>query len=182
MKAAAPSAVALKVASRWNFQADESTPRQRPDPFLLRGPFRRQFGIACVVVVGEVKTRHHGASQQRQFSAAQDPRPLPYSCWNEQLNVLPGFQVTSKTKDSGVAIRVELEHLHWVAEIEVKHLVRVEEMHLGERSRFQQIVDGRALRAASARQIEIRRRRERAVEISALHRVRIEVEQFLYFV
>ena len=49
---------------------------------------------------------------------------------------------------------MELEHLYRVAEIEVEDLVGGEDVHLGEGSRLQQIVDGRACAARAAGQID----------------------------
>src|ERR1700721_3140133 len=50
--------------------------------------------------------------------------------------MLPGLQIRSKSENSGAAISKELQHLHWIPEIEMKDLVGIEDVHLRERSRF----------------------------------------------
>ena len=55
--------------------------------------------------------------------------------------MLARLQVLSKSKAGGAPIRVELEHFHRIAEVEVEDFVRSDGVHLGKRPWLQQIVD-----------------------------------------
>lgn len=75
---------------------------------------------------------------------------------------------------------MELEHLYGIAEIEVEDLIGVEQVHFRELILLQEVVDGRALRAEAAGQMEGGRGGPGLAEASALDGVGIELEQGLY--
>jgi len=104
---------------------------------------------------------------------------LPNAGGDDELDLLACRQVRSKSKERGAPVGVELEHLDGVAEIEVEDLVGRENVHLGEGFRLEQVVDGRALRAGAAGQIDCGRGCVGAAVEAALDRVRLKAEQLL---
>ena len=95
--------------------------------------------------------------------------------------MLTRLQIRSKGEERGAPVWVELQHLHRVAEVEVEDLVGVEDVHLGEGSRLEQVVDGRALRSRAARQVDVPARGVGAAERAALNADAVRVEQRLDF-
>lgn len=71
----------------------------------------------------------------------------------------------------------ELEHLDRIAQVEMKDLVGIEYVHFAERARLEKVVDGGALSANASGQIHSSRRDVRLAEISALNRVRLQLQQ-----
>jgi len=77
---------------------------------------------------------------------------------------------------------MELQHFNWIAQIEVEHFVGIEDMHLGECSSFEEIVDSRAHGPHAARKIEGVGGGVSAAEVATLNRVRLQIQQCLDFV
>ena len=77
---------------------------------------------------------------------------------------------------------MKLEHFNGIAEIEVEDLVRIQNMHFGEGSRFQKIINGRSGGPSSARQFERRSGGVGAAIEAALDGVGMEVQQRLNLV
>ncbi len=73
---------------------------------------------------------------------------------------------------------MQLQHLHRVAEIEMKNLVGLKNVHLGEGSRFQQIVDCCALGSRAARQLDRLVRRVGPPEPAAFNRMRLQLQHY----
>jgi len=96
--------------------------------------------------------------------------------------MLSGRQIRPENVSRRTPVRVQLEHFHWVAQIEVEHFVGIQNVHLGKRTRLQQIVDCGANGAGSAGQLERARRGVSTAKMSALNRVRLQVQQLLDFV
>ena len=99
---------------------------------------------------------------------------MPDSGGDDELDVLASRQTGAKREDSGAAIGEELEHLDRVAEIEVEDFVGCKDVHLGEGSRLQQVVDGGADGARAARKLDSLTGGVGLAEEAALDRVRFE--------
>lgn len=134
------------------------------------------------MIVGEVEAGDYGASEKGEFSVSDKTRALPYASRNEDLDLLTCSQILSEDYDGGGAVGKELQHLDGVAEVEVEDFVGIEEVHLGECSCFEQVVDCGALGTGAAGCFKISSRRVGSPVVSALDGVRIEVEQPLDFV
>lgn len=101
---------------------------------------------------------------------------MPYAGGNQDLDLLAGEQVLPENYEGGAAVRMELEHLDGVAEIEVEDFIGVEQVHFRELILFQEVVDGRALRAEAAGQMEGGRGGPGLAKAAALDGVGIELE------
>ena len=107
---------------------------------------------------------------------------MPDSGWDDMLDMLPSLQIRSKRDHRGAAIGMELQHFNRISEIEVEHFVGIEDMHLGECSSFEEIVDSRAHGPHAARKIEGVGGGVSAAEVATLNRVRLQIQQCLDFV
>lgn len=79
---------------------------------------------------------------------------MPDAGRDDELHVLACLQIRSKSEKRGAPVGIELQHFHRVAEVEVEDLVGWENVHLGEGSGFEQVVDRRAQRAQAAGQLD----------------------------
>jgi len=107
---------------------------------------------------------------------------LPDAGRGYELDVVICHQILAKSEDGGAAVFVELEHLDGVAEIEVEDLVGLEDVHLGEGSGFQEIVDGGAGGALAAREIDGAGGGIGAAEVATFDGMGLEIEEGLDFV
>ncbi len=68
----------------------------------------------------------------------------PASCfWHDYLRALSGEDVVAEDHDFACAVGMQLYHLAWIAEVEVKYLFGFEAVHVGKGFGCQQVVDGR---------------------------------------
>jgi hypothetical protein len=104
---------------------------------------------------------------------------LPDAGGDDKLNMLSSLQIRSKMKYGGASVWIKLEHLHGIAQIKVECFVGVEDVHLGEGSGFEQVVDGGAHCARSAWQFDRARRGVGAAEEAALDRMGLEIQERL---
>lgn len=114
---------------------------KRADPVGLAGPLGNELIGSGVAVVGEVEAGSYGAAQECNFPFADEAGALPYACGDDQLDMVTGLQVWSESKNRGTAVCVELQHFHWVAEVEVEGLIGVEDVHLGESAGLEEVVN-----------------------------------------
>jgi hypothetical protein len=144
------------------------------------GPSGSQFFVARISIVGVIEAGDDGAPEESELALADEPRALPYSGGNEDLDLVTGEQIGPENYDGGTAVGMELEHLDGIAEIEVEDLIGVEQVHLRELALFEEVVDGCALCAGAARELECGGGRPGLAKTAALDGVRIELEQGLY--
>jgi hypothetical protein len=146
----------------------------------LVGPPGCQFFVACIAIVGVIKSGDDGAPEKSEFAIANEPRALPYSGGNKDLNLLIGEQIVSEDDDGGAAIGMKLKHLDGVAQIKVEDFIGIEQVHFRELIVFEEIVDRSAWGAEAAGQMEGGRRCPGLAEAAAFDGVGIELEQGLY--
>ncbi len=91
--------------------------------------------------------------------------------------MLPGRKVWPKSEERRAPVGMQLEHLHGVAEIKVKNLVGVEDVHFRESSRFKKVVNGRALGTRAAWQLDRLRRRVGSPEPTAFNGMWLQLQQ-----
>src|SRR5215831_12482615 len=76
----------------------------------------------CIFIVGIVESWRHGCAHQRPFPSWRKLASLPHSAAHDHLRLLSGAELKSKCHSLELAIWMELQHHHGVAEIEVKNL------------------------------------------------------------
>ena len=86
-------------------------------------------------------------------------------------------KVGAESEDRGVAIAMELEHFHGVAEIEVEGLIGVKDVHFREGAGLEEIVDGGGGGTDAAGKVEGRGRGISAAKGAAFNGVGLKVEE-----
>src|SRR6185503_10186835 len=107
-----------------------SSPSQHLDSRGLLRPLVCKLPPRRVVIVRIVEARHHRTPKQRKLPIAHQSSTLPHTRRNQDLDMFAGRQITSKAQDRRAAVWIQLQHLHWITQVEVEHLVGVEHVHL----------------------------------------------------
>ena len=144
--------------------------REFADQLTKRRPPRAELRARACLVVFELEAWTHRASQQRPRAAGRQPRSLPYAAPHHHLRPLALVQPVAQAHRPPASLLVELQHLHRIARIEMKNLIRPQPMHLAECPPLQQIVDrGRAVPRAPIAPHTERLRRNPFARLVHLH-------------
>ena len=106
---------------------------------------------------------------------------MPDSGGDYQLDVLAGGEVGAEGEERGATILVKLQHFYGVAKVEVKGLVRIQNMHFREGAGLEEVVDGGGSGADAAGKVEGCGRGVGAAEGAAFDGVWLEIEKGFNF-
>jgi hypothetical protein len=96
-----------------------------------------------LVIILKLKPRTNRTSHQRPVPTLHQPRPLPNPTPHHHLRPLPRSQITPDHHAPPTPISEQLQHLHRIARIKMKHLIALQPMHLAKRPRLQQVINRR---------------------------------------
>jgi hypothetical protein len=150
-------------------------------------PFCDQVSGWGVGVVFELEAGAYGAAEESEgggIGGREDEGALPGAAGDDELRGLAGGEVGAEDGAGRCAVGEELEEFDGSTEVVVEDLVALQQVHLGEGVRFEEIVDGcgGSARVAVARVGEGCGREEfggfpGTNEPAAFTRMRLEVEE-----
>ena len=107
-----------------------------PDTIVLRSPVSMHGENLRTVAEFEVlvvESRRDGAAHQCERSAVDQAATLHRAVWHDHLRRLAVRNIAANAHNAAEPVRKQLQHLHCVAEIEMKDLVACHPMQCGER-------------------------------------------------
>src|SRR6266581_3570770 len=99
-------------------------------------PSRTQLRPLASLIVLKLKPRTHRTSQQRPSPTLHELGSLPHPTFHHRLRPLSPQQIVPNHNRRSSSTLPQLKHLHRIACIKMKHLIRLQPMHLAERLRL----------------------------------------------